>query len=105
MREIYFEVRTEDIAYVKFVIESYEGVGLIRTVLRQAQHGERSRTIDRKKAVIVFLVVEDFLPVARGLVAALHDEIQLREIPRPPDVGDDWLMNELAADNNSRVED
>ena len=92
MHEIYLELRPEDIAYVKFVIESYETVGIIRTV-------------DRKKAVIVFLVVEDFLPVARGLVAALRDEIQLSEIPRPPDVGDDWLMNELAVGNNSRMED
>ena len=86
LHEIYLEIPPEDIAYVKFIIESYETVGIIRTV-------------DRRKAVIVFLVVEDFLPVARGLVAALHDEIQLREIPRPPEVGDDWLMNELAVEN------
>jgi len=92
MHEIYLELRPEDIAYVKFIIESYETIGIIRTV-------------DRKKAVIVFLVVEDFLSVARGLVAALHDEIQLREIPRPPDVGDDWLMNELAVEHDSRIED
>ena len=92
MHEIYIELRPEDIAYVKFIIESYETVGIIRTV-------------DRKKAVIVFLVVEDFLAVARGLVAALHDEIRLTEIPRPSDVGDDWLMNELAVGNDSKMED
>ena len=85
LHEIYLELRPEDIAYVKFIVESYEAVGIIRTV-------------DRRKAVIVFLVVEDFLPVARALVAALHEEIQLNEIPRSPDVGDDWLMNELATE-------
>ncbi len=88
MHEIYFEVRTEDIAYVKFVIESYEGVGLIRTV-------------DRKKAVIVVLIVEDFLDDGRALLASLQREINLTEIPRPAEVGDDWLMTELAAESPS----
>lgn len=88
MREIYFQVRTEDIAYVKFVIESYEGVGLIRTV-------------DRKKAVIVVLIVEDFLDDGRALLASLQREINLTEIPRPAEVGDDWLMTELATESPS----
>jgi hypothetical protein len=101
MREIYFEVRTEDIAYVKFVIESYEGVGLIRTVLRQAQQGEGNRILERKKAVIVVLIVEDFLDDGRALLASLQSEIKLTEIPRPAEVGDDWLMTELAAESPS----
>jgi hypothetical protein len=83
LREFYFEIRPEDIAYVKFVIESYEGVGLIRT-------------IDRKKAVIVVLIVEDLLDDGRALLASLQREIVATEIPRPADVGDDWLMRELA---------
>jgi hypothetical protein len=83
LHEIYFELRPEDIAYVKFIIESYEAIGLIRT-------------IDRKKAVIVVLIVADFLAVGRALMDALKSEIELREIPRPADVGDDWLMKELA---------
>ena len=87
MREIYFEIRPEDIAYVKFIIESYECVGLIRT-------------IDRKKAVIVVLVVEDFLAVARALLTSLRSEAGMTEIPRPTDVGDDWLMKELATEES-----
>ena len=83
MHEIYFELRPEDIAYVKFIIESYEVIGLIRT-------------IDRKKAIIVVLIVEDFLAVGRSLMDSLRSEIELTEIPRPVDVGDDWLMTELA---------
>jgi hypothetical protein len=82
LHEIYFELRPEDIAYVKFIIESYEVIGLIRTV-------------DRKKAIIVVLVVEDFLAVGRALMDSLKSEIELSEIPRPADVGDDWLMKEL----------
>jgi hypothetical protein len=86
--EIYFELRPEDIAYVKFIIESYEVIGLIRT-------------IDRKKAVIVVLIVADFLAVGRSLMDALKNEIELSEIPRPADVGDDWLMQELATESPS----
>jgi hypothetical protein len=98
LREIYFIVRPEDIAYVKFIVESYEGVGIIRTVLRQAQHSEQGRTVDRKKAVIAALVVEDFLAVARSLFASLQNEVAMTEIPRPADIGDDWLMKELATE-------
>jgi len=83
LHEIYFQLRPEDIAYVKFIVESYEVVGLIRT-------------IDRKKATIVVLIVEDFLAAGRALMEALKREIELGEIPRPADVGDDWLMKELA---------
>ena len=86
LQEIYLELRPEDIAYVKFIFESYEGVGIIRTV-------------ERKKAVIVLLVVEDFLNVARSILDSLQKEVPLMEIPRPDDIGDDWLLRELAVPN------
>lgn len=86
LHELYFTLRPEDIAYVKFVLESYDGVGIIRTA-------------DRKKAVIVALVVEDFLAAARKLFAALKNEIDIVEISRPEEIGDDWLMQELAVED------
>ena len=86
LQEIYLELRPEDIAYVKFIFESYEGVGIIRTV-------------ERKKAVIVLLVVDDFLDVARSILDSLQKEVPLMEIPRPDDIGDDWLLRELAVPN------
>ena len=82
---IYFEIRPQDIAYIKFILESYEEVGIIRTV-------------ERKKAVIVLLAVEDFVETAHAIVKSLQQEITLIEIPPPPDLGDDWLMTELATD-------
>jgi uncharacterized protein DUF4911 len=83
--EMYFSIRPEDIAYVKFVLESYDGVGIIRTV-------------DRKKAIIVALIVEDFLATARALFDSLKSEVNIAEIPRPAEVGDDWLMHELSTE-------
>ena len=82
---IYLEICPQDIAYIKFILESYEEVGIIRTV-------------DRKKAIIVLLAVEDFVEVGRAIVKSLQQEITLIEIPPPPDLSDDWLMSELARD-------
>ena len=89
MHEIYIEIRPEEIAYIKFIFESYEGVGIIRTV-------------DRKKAVIVLMVVDDFLSTARSILASLRNEVSLNEIARPADIGEDWLLRELAATDRDR---
>jgi hypothetical protein len=87
MHEIYLETRPEHIAYIKFIFESYEEVGIIRTV-------------DRKQAVIVLLATPDFAGVAREIVQSLKHEVPLEEIPRPPDISADWLMTELAAESD-----
>ncbi|HEU4640162.1 MAG TPA: DUF4911 domain-containing protein [Candidatus Binatia bacterium] len=85
MVPIYLEICPKDIAYIKFILESYEEVGIIRT-------------IDRKKAIVVLLAVSDFIEVARAIVKSLQQEVTLIEIPPPPDLSDDWLMTELAID-------
>lgn len=82
---IYLEICPPDIAYIKFILESYEEVGIIRT-------------IDRKKAIIVLLAVADFVEVARAIIKSLQREVTLIEILPPPDLSDDWLMTELAID-------
>ena len=83
---IYLEIRPQDIAYIKFILESYEEVGIIRTV-------------ERKKAVIVLLAVGDFLQTAQAIIKSLQQEITLIEVPPPPNLTDDWLMTELAAES------
>ena len=89
LHEIYLEVPSEQIAYVKFIFESYEDIGIIRTV-------------DRKKAIIVLLAMDDFLASARAILAWLENETPLRQIARPPTVSDDWLMAELAVESTTR---
>jgi len=102
LHDIYLEIRPEDIAYVKFIFESYESVGIIRTVLRQAQHSEPGRTVDRKKGVIVLLAVDDFLPIARAILASLQSEIPVAEIARPDNPGEDWLLREIATESSPK---
>jgi len=82
---IAMRVARQDIAYVKFLFESYEGVGIVRT-------------IDRRAAVIVVLVVPDFLPAPRAIVAELRGQIDCEEVPLPAVDTDDWLMREIDAD-------
>lgn len=91
LHELYLEIPPEHIAYVKFIFESYEEVGLIRTV-------------ERKKAIIVLLAMNDFLETARAILDSLKKDVPIVEIPRPADMTDDWLMAELsnqAAEPNS----
>jgi hypothetical protein len=89
LREIYLEIAPEHIAYVKFIFESYEEIGIIRTV-------------DRKKAIIVLLAMSDFVDTARQIIESLKRDIPLAEIPRPADLTDDWFMLELAEAMSSR---
>ena len=86
LQEIYLETFSEHIAYIKFIFESYEEVGIIRTV-------------DRKKAIIVLLVMEDFLETARRILDSIRHDVPLIEIRRPADMSDDWLMTELAVES------
>jgi hypothetical protein len=86
---IYLEIRPADIAYIKFIFESYDGVGIIRTV-------------DRKKAVVVLLVVEGLVAVARQILESLKRDMLFNEIPEPADMSDDWFMSELFAEHACR---
>jgi hypothetical protein len=79
LEPIFLRLAPTDIALVKFLFESYEGVAVVRT-------------INRRAATIVALVSTDFLPVARAILADLQRTILLEEIPRPDAAGEDWLL-------------
>ncbi len=85
LREIFLDLLPKDIAYLKFIIESYEGVGIVRTV-------------DQKRAIVDLLVVEDFMQTVISVLASLQHEVSFAEIPRPPDIGEDWLLREMATE-------
>jgi hypothetical protein len=82
---IFLRLAPIDIALVKFLFESYEEVGIVRT-------------LDRRAATIVALISRDFLAVARGILADLQTHIELQEIPEPADAGEDWLLPLLDED-------
>ncbi len=82
---VYLRVAPPDIALIKFLFESYEGVGIVRTV-------------DARAAVIVVLVVHDFLAVAREIIRDLQAAIECVEVAPPPIEADDWLMREIVSE-------
>jgi hypothetical protein len=75
---IFLRVPRREIAYVKFVFESYEGVAVVRT-------------LDRHAAVLVVLAVPDFEAQARQIVRALAGEASCEEIPPPANADIDLL--------------
>jgi len=86
MHDIYLELSPAHIAYIKFIFESYEEVGIIRTV-------------DNARAIIVLLAMHDFLDAAREILQSIGNDIPMRELPRPADMKDDWFMAELLAES------
>ena len=86
LHSIYLELSPADIAYIKFIFESYEEVGIIRTV-------------DNRQAIVVLLAMADFIDVARAILTSLQRDITFREISRPADTKDDWFMTELISES------
>ncbi len=75
---ILLRIPRREIAYVKFIFESYEGVAV-------------ARTIDRKAATIVILVAPDFLDQARIIVESFQRDGICQELPLPAEADVDWL--------------
>ena len=75
---IWLHVPRREVAYVKFIFESYEGVAV-------------ARTLDRRAATIVVLAVPDAAAQARTIVASLAAEGACAEIHEPPGFDGDWL--------------
>lgn len=86
------ELPATDIALVKFLFESYEGVAVIRT-------------IDRQRALIVVLVSRDFLDVARGILDGLRASVPLREVQPPAPLAAEQLMRYVLDDTSAVVGD
>ena len=79
--EIYLRIQRTDIALLKFVVESYEGIGIVRT-------------IDRKKATVAVLAMPDLVDHMWAVLASLREEMEWYEIPAPTEQ-DDWLMETM----------
>ena len=78
----YLEVAPEHIAPIKFIFEAYEEVAIVRT-------------LDRHRAIIVLMIVPDFVEAARGILESLQQDYACREVPCPDMATDDWLMRAI----------
>ncbi|VAX18318.1 hypothetical protein MNBD_NITROSPINAE02-1066 [hydrothermal vent metagenome] len=60
-------VKPEDMSYVVMIIESYDYIGI-------------ARTVNQSEGVMEILVSPDFLDITRAVITALKDEIGLEAI-------------------------
>ena len=67
------------IVELKFLLESYEGLGIIRTLNQQT--GE-----------IVVLATTDTAAEARRVLESAAEALELRFVPTPESVSGDWLL-------------
>src|SRR5438105_12796863 len=82
---VYVRLAPQDIAYLKFIFESYETVGFLRT-------------IDPKAATLVVYLVPDFTAVGYAILEAVGREISLERIEEPPHLGGDWLVGAVSTE-------
>jgi len=67
----YFRVPLGEIAYVRFIVESYEGLAQVTSLPGRAE--------------MEWIVPEEMIGPAEALAEALSREVALVAIPRPPD--------------------
>ncbi len=79
---IYVKLPAEHIVLVMFILETYEDLGVVRTL--SAERGE-----------IVILSVPDSVAHCRALIEDLSKTVAIREIPRPASVAGDWLLSDM----------
>jgi hypothetical protein len=77
-------VARDDIAYFKYLFESYEGVAIVRTV----------ETIDRYTAIIAVLATADFVAEAEAILrdVAAAGQPPLESVALPPTCTEDWFL-------------
>jgi hypothetical protein len=79
---IFLKLPTSNIVLLKFLLESYEGFGELRT-------------LDREKGEVVILAMPDTAEELRNVLAASGDALACREIAAPEYCQGDWLLAEL----------
>jgi hypothetical protein len=89
--EISLRIEREDVALIKFVLESYEGIAIVRT-------------IDRKRATVVVLAMPDLIEHVRAVLESLREHMEWHEIPLPEEQ-DDWLMRKVHPKQGLEVKD
>ena len=81
LKPVFLKIAPEDIVYLKSILESYEELGIIRT-------------LNRLTGEVVILALEDTEKPLLEMLEALKGEIDFRIVP-PPDIpSEDWLLSE-----------
>jgi hypothetical protein len=85
-RAFYLRIPPEHIVHLKFLFESYEGLGVIRT-------------LNRDRADIAVLALEHEEETIISLLDSIAAELALRPLEPPKDLSDDWLLSDLGGED------
>ena len=77
----YYKIDKKNIAYIKFIIEAYDGIAFVTTI-KQIKH-KNGLNKQMKSEIIRITIVKDFEKDAEKLLTALKKEIKLTEIEKP----------------------
>ena len=72
MMKRFFQLDVKDIAYFKFILESYEGIAM-------------QRTLNAKRGEIEVMVPDCNMPIFNDILNNIKDEMDIREIKKPVD--------------------
>ena len=81
LEPLFLIIPPQNIVLLKFALESYEGIGVLRT-------------LHRDLAQVVILAVKDTIQTVHGLIASLKEELDIQIIPPPEDISEDWLLGD-----------
>jgi hypothetical protein len=62
--QMYVRVNPKDMAYVKFIVESYEGLAVLRTV-------------DPREGILEWMIPPDLVEQAEELINSLREEVSI----------------------------
>ncbi|OVE80296.1 hypothetical protein BVY02_00740 [bacterium J17] len=79
LRPIFLKLPPDNIVQLKFTLESYEGLGILRT-------------LDSDTGEVVILALEDTLADVESLLESIKGELGMRKIEAPESLEGDWLL-------------
>ena len=80
LKPIFLKLPRENIAFLKFVLETYEGLGELRT-------------LDGERGEVVILAPKDTVKDIKTMLNNLLPQTRHREIVAPDSIINDWLLN------------
>lgn len=78
---IFLKIAPEHIAFLKFAVESYEDIGIVRT-------------LDRTTGEVVVLALSDTVFHVRQVLQSLTPGIDIELLESPTNIEGDWLLAE-----------
>lgn len=79
---IFLKLAPEHIAHLQFTLESYEGIGILRT-------------INPDKGEVVILAIADTVPIVKAVLENLKADFNFIECSEPESKGGDWLFETI----------